>query len=320
MSKNQHLFIIDSVSNLNLKMDTSLAIAKELILAGHNVYLAYPEGLSYQSHLKDLQIYCQRLLSFNENDGKQALSLESAVVLPSTSFNTIHMRKDPPFDNQYLTLTYLLDIAVQKNVRVYNSPSSLRNLNEKLAILQFPRWTTSTIVSSDPEQIWNFMLTGGGKSYILKPLFFHGGRGVTRLEHELAKKDQSLKDLKNLCGDGAVIVQPFLNEIFQGELRCFGVCGKVISWCRKTPAKGEFIASSYRGAAFTKTEPTLNQRELAEDVLPKLHKMGASIVGLDIIGDYLSEVNITSPRLLRGVDDQTNYAKIAVEILLEELF
>ncbi len=319
MSQTNHLFIIDPLRSLNIKMDTSLGLAAEFRKARQRVFVCYPDGVSFNSSQGEVHFLSQELWPHGEGIDRFSPIFSDFSLRKSSDFRSILMRKDPPFDSKYLALTYLLDQAVLKGVTVINHPETLRNWNEKFSIFNFSKWTLPTLVSSNVDELVDFMMTHKEEeAFVLKPLFLYGGQGVTKISPRQSNPSELKKQMATFLTDGHVMLQPFLPEIFQGELRCFGTSGSAISWCRKVPAKGEFIASSYRGAQFIKASPTETQIVLAKEVLSALHKAGASLVGLDIIGNYLSEINLTSPRLLRGHDDETNYEALVTERLLSE--
>ena len=310
-----HLFLIDPIESLNKDLDSSLRLMFELKTLGHEVLVAEPRQLGWRtaSHAEA----SVRAMTF----GKTAKEFSAAAPSRRSlgDFSAIHMRKDPPYDLDYITTTWLLD-AAPKTTRVYNSPASLRTFNEKLAILRFPEATRPALVSADPDALLRFAEKDAGGDAILKPLTLYGGRGVERLE---AGKDPAKAKAKLVeeTGNGAHLrlIQPFDHGIFQGELRAFTAFGKAVAWCLKKPATGQFLANTRAGATLHRYEPTEDELRRVISVAGTLLKEGVAFIGFDVIGGFISEINITSPRLLAAPGDATPYYAQLAELVAKDL-
>lgn len=298
-----HLFLIDPLESLNKELDSSLRLMFELKALGHDVLVAEPRQLGWRTG--GHAAAAARVIAFGKTakeftaGGQQQRSLGD--------FAAIHMRKDPPYDLDYITTTWLLD-ATPKATRVYNSPSSLRTFNEKLAILRFPEATRPALVSADPDALLQFAQSDAAGDAILKPLTLFGGRGVERLQ--VAKDPaQARAKLAEETGNGAHLrlIQPFDAGVFQGELRAFTAFGKAIAWCLKKPAAGQYLANTRAGATLHPYTPTGDELRRVTDVAAALLKEGVAFIGFDVIGGYISEINITSPRLLAAPGDNAPY-------------
>lgn len=298
MTDLRHLFVIDPLATLNFKLDTSLRLARALIQRGHLVYIATPKDLTWNSG-KSVEVHAQPLLFAGEEMTAQNVQVKDTVVMALESFHAIHMRKDPPFDIDYVTITWLLEQAAHK-VRIYNHPNALRTLNEKLVILQFPKYITPALISADPDEIMAFVAQCPQRDAVVKPLHLFGGRGIQRLDLKVLTADQAKTQLLEGMSDSVSwkIVQAFNPEIANGELRVFCAGGEPIAWCLKKPAPGKFLANTAQGATLHAYEPTPPMLAMVKDMAKHLLNQGVFFVGFDIIGSYVSEINITSPRML----------------------
>jgi glutathione synthase len=296
--KQRHLFVIDPLEELNLALDSSLRMAKALADRGHRIFFATLRDLSWHSG-KGAAWARSVEATFAGNDIRPRVSPKSRHDL--SDFDAIHMRKDPPFDLSYIEATWLLD-SVASKVRIYNQPSALRNFNEKVSILLFPDDIKPALVSSDPSEIIDFIESECGGDAVVKPLALFGGHGVERIKIGEGGMPASTAtaQITGLTRDGAEkrMVQRFDKQVFEGEVRAFCVGGEPIAWCLKRPAKGEFLANTRAGATLEPWKPSAAEIARVKNVASRLALSGAPIVGFDLIGGYVSEINITSPRLL----------------------
>lgn len=298
-----HLFLIDPLESLNKELDSSLRLMFELKALGHEVTVAEPRQLGWRtsSHAEATV----RVMTFGASPKEFSPGPPSRRSLGD--FAAVHMRKDPPYDLDYITTTWLLD-AAPKSTKVYNSPASLRTYNEKLAILRFPEATRPALVSADPEALLQFAQQEAGGDAILKPLTLFGGRGVERLEvaKDPAKARARLIE-ETANGVHLRLIQPFDQGIFQGELRAFTAFGKAVAWCLKKPASGQYLANTRAGATLHPYTPTADELRRVTAVAGTLWREGVAFIGFDVIGGFISEINITSPRLLAAPGDSTPY-------------
>ncbi len=304
----RHLFIMDPIEKLNLDLDTSLKLARKLGSMGDQVFFCEPRHIHWHSSAGAAMVHARRF-DFSGNQSVQLSHASVRYALPD--FHGVHMRKDPPFDMNYIGTTWLLDSATQ-SARVMNDPQALRDHNEKLAIFQFPSDTLSALVSSDTQDLLQFALEDAHGDAIIKPLDMFGGQGVSRLQ--VIKDDEpsmaeARRTLDHATNQGTVmrLIQPFDKRIYEGEVRAFAVGGIPLAWCLKLPASGSFLANTRAGAQLSPYTPSSGEIETVERVSKALLDRGIFVVGYDLIGGKISEINVTSPRLLQGRGDLTDY-------------
>ena len=310
-----HLFIMDPVEKLNLALDSSLRMAYELFLRGHHVYSSEIKNLFWKSSNAP-HTYARRL-EFEKHADEVKLGAWGTFDL--RQFTVIHMRKDPPFDIHFFTATWFLDHC--PNTLVLNSPHALRALNEKMVTLQFPKECKPTLVSYNPAHLLQFIREHCVGDAIVKPLYNHGGEGILRIilkEQKISEVEKTLTDLTE-GGTKPRLVQTFDPSIFQGEVRVFSVGGKPISWCLKVPPKGTFLANTRAGATLHPYNPSSSLVEKVSRVAKDLVTKGIFIVGMDILSEEISEINVTSPRLLSAPTDPKNYYPEIVDWIEQKL-
>ena len=318
----EHLFVIDPLASLNVTLDSSLRMMAALARRGQRIHVCEPRQLYRRNG--DLTARARATeLHFGGEAGSYEVGATTDLALAHMA--AVHMRKDPPYDLDYITCTWLLSTATAQGIRVYNSPEALRRHNEKLAILDFPAACRSALVSSDPEQLLAFAESDARGDAILKPLTLFGGRGVERLEVAVLGRDQALARLRDATDEGqrARLIQAFDPAIFSGEVRVFTAFGQPIAWCLKRPAPGQYLANTRMGATLSPYTPTPDEVRRVETVARALATEGAVLLGFDLIGGYVSEINLTSPRLLQagstsGLASQAPYDQIA-DLMLRDL-
>lgn len=316
----RHLFIIDPLEKLNLKLDSSLRMASALAARGASTYCCDVYELA-QTRDDDSAYGLVRALDFKKGrslDGLEISTKKEKVYLKS--FDAIHMRKDPPFDLEYITATWLLNDAA-KFTKVYNDPRTLRSFNEKLGIFRYPQFCAPALVSAQEEELWEFFVNTAKGNAVLKPLHFHGGRGVKQLDLSRDGEKKCRTSLKEEFQNGITwrLMQPFNPAIYDGELRVFAAGGNTIAWCRKVPQRGNFLANTAAGAKLEKMVPDKNVQSRLEHIARDLMQDGVFFIGFDVIGDLVSEINITSPRLLQAENDTTDYYELVAEEIFSDL-
>lgn len=310
-----HLFIIDPLEKLNLKRDSSLRMAYELSRRGHRLYVADTSDLSWLAHAAGPGVRA-RPLYFTEKEavqGAESAWTGEGQLCQLSHFHGVHMRKDPPYDLDYIAATWLLD-AVGPQTRVFNAPSALRNFNEKLGILRFPDAIQPALVSADPEELLRFAAEQCGGDAVVKPLDLYAGRGILRLKVAKGAEQKARAQLEEALAAGTRLrlIQAFNPDIYSGEVRAFTLGGKPLAWCLKKPAPGEFLANTAAGASLHPFIPSPSLVDRVTKIATELLREGVSLCGFDLIGDFVSEVNITSPRLLKADEDNSPYyAEIA---------
>lgn len=312
MTKIRHLFVIDPIESLNFRLDSSLRLARALRNIGHEVAICTPAQIEWQSAAGCASCSAQSL-RFGNGD-VSAYELAPVKHMRLDSFQAIHMRKDPPYDLAYISCTWLLDTAAAKGAKVFNAPRALRDFNEKLSIFLFPEAIRDGLVSTDAERLLDFLKQSCDGDGVLKPLTLFGGRGVIRLNLKAASAEEIRRVLREETQGGLDyrLLQPFDQRIFEGEVRVFTAGGEAISWCLKRPSAENFLANTRSGATLEPYEPTPVEVAQIEGIAQRLLKDGVYFIGFDVIGGNVSEINITSPRLLQAPDDSAApYNRIA---------
>jgi glutathione synthase len=290
--QNSHLFVIDPIERLNLAWDTSIKIAFALTEKGEAVYFCTGRELSRSLHPTGA-FALARQITFGSKPNE--LSQGSQRRMPLVEFSAIHMRREPPYDLDYIGTLWILD-SVAQHVPVFNAPQALLEINEKLSILDFPLFTKPAIVSSDADELFVFAKERCAANIVIKPLRLYGGRGVEHIEGERGLLEKL--HVATMNGKEARMIQEFNPAVHEGEVRAFTVAGKPMAWCLKVPKKGEFLANTRAGSTLDVYRPTSRDIDVATGVAETLLKRGVIFAGIDMIGGWLSEVNITCPALL----------------------
>jgi glutathione synthase len=285
---------MDPMESINIDADSTFVLALEAQARGHTLYHYLPRHLS----LRDGRLTAEaRRLSVRREQGRHH-DLGPAETLDLAAMDVILMRQDPPFDMAYITATHLLE-HVRDEVLVVNDPVSVRNAPEKLFATHFPGLMPPTLITSDRAQITAFRAEHG--DIILKPLFGNGGAGVFRLRPEDENLNALLEMFTQLYRE-PIMVQRYLPEIRQGDKRIILVDGEPVGGVLRVPAAGEARANLHVGGRAAKTTLTPREREICAAIGPTLAEQGLVFVGIDVIGDYLTEINVTSPTGLQEIN------------------
>jgi len=224
---------------------------------------------------------------------------------PLERFAATLMRKDPPFDLEYIVSTWLLSAAVRQGARVFNAPDAIRDHNEKMAISEFARFTVPTLVSREPERIQAFI--DEQRDVVVKRLDVMGGEHVFRVRPDDPNRNVIVETISQR-GARTVMAQRFIPEIKDGDKRVILIGGKLVPHClARIPKPGESRGNLAAGARGVAQPLSARHREIGEALGPVLAARGLLLVGLDVIGDYLTEVNVTSPTGFREIQDQTGF-------------
>lgn len=314
-----HLFIIDPLPSLNLALDSSLRMMFALTRhSGHTIWICEAKSLFWHSGDREAACSASRL-SFGK--GPEEPRIEETVKKPVGFFRAIHMRKDPPYDLDYITITWMLDSA-PSSTRIYNRPEALRSYNEKLLLFKFPEQVKPALFSANIDDLITFIKESANGDGIVKPLHLFGGRDVERVLAKNPDEEAAARTVlaaQTQHGKSARLVQPFDKEIYRGEVRVFTAFGEIIAWCLKKPADGQYLANTRMGATLHPYTPDPAEAERVRVVAAELCKMGMPIVGFDVIGGYISEMNITSPRLLQAPEDNGNYYEKMADLFSKDL-
>ena len=220
-------------------------------------------------------------------------------------FDAVLMRKDPPFDLEYVVSTWLLSAAVREGARVFNAPDAIRDHNEKLAIAEFSRFTAPTLVSREPQRIHAFI--DAERDIVVKRLDVMGGENVFRVRADDPNRNVIVETISQ-GGERSVMAQRYIPEISEGDKRVILIDGKVVPHClARIPKAGDARGNLAQGARGVAQPLTERHREIAAAVGAAVARRGLLVVGLDVIGDYLTEVNVTSPTCFREIQDQTGF-------------
>ncbi|MDR1530221.1 MAG: glutathione synthase [Burkholderiales bacterium] len=295
------LFILDPLPKLKAYKDSSIAMMRALVKRDHHVYACGIGDLSV-SHDGGRVLFSELTLYQDNVHWYASTPVEEA---PFTAFDAIVMRKDPPFDTEYLYATYLLETAERMGVAVFNKPQSIRDFNEKMSILRFPECIAPTLVTRNPQWLHEFI--DEHRDVILKPLDGMGGASVFRVRVDDPNRNVIIETL-NAFGARSVMAQRFIPEIRNGDKRVLLIDGEVVPYAlARIPKNGETrgnLAAGGRGVAMPLTEW---EKHVAETLSPRLRSLGLFVVGLDMIGGLLTEINVTSPTCFVEIADQTGY-------------
>jgi len=305
---------MDPPEQLNPLKDSSLAMLEEAQNRGWQTFYIEPHSLSFDETAKGI---CQPIkLQLNQEDW---YILEDAESRSLSELDIIIMRVDPPFNMSYIYMTYLLELAEQQGVLVVNRPQSLRDANEKLFTLQFPECCAPTLVASDMEQLKSFQSKHG--DIIVKPLDGMGGASIFRIK--LADPNISvIFETMTLHGKLPIIAQRFIPEISEGDKRILLIDGIAIPYAlARIPAEGETRGNLAAGGSGVGVDLTERDQWICKQIGPQLCKMGLSFVGVDVIGDYITEINVTSPTCIRELDKiyNLNISKTLLDALEKKL-
>lgn len=298
-------FVVDPLDAIKPYKDSSYVMMREAVARGHRVFVVLQGDIV----LKDqrVSVHARELkLTGNEDDWYRVIG-ESEVEL--SRFGAVLMRKDPPFNMEYIYSTYLLELAEAQGAKVYNRPRSLRDFNEKLAVAHFPEFAAPTLVTRDESRMRQFLAEHG--DIVLKPLDGMGGASVFRVRRDDPNVGVIIETLTQY-GTKTAMAQRYIPDIVKGDKRVLLIDGKPVPFSlARIPAEGESRGNLAAGA--TGVAQPLSDRDLqiAEGVAEKLKGFGLLIVGLDVIGGNLTEVNVTSPTCMREILDQKGFNSAA---------
>lgn len=295
--------IMDPIEKVEVDKDTTFVLMLEAQHRGHKVYYAGLEDLSIRGAVPQGVFHPIEL-----NRGAPHYRLGAPASNPLTWYDVILMRKDPPFDIKYLFATYVLGLVDERRCLVINHPQGIREANEKLYALNFPELIPETLVSGDMGQLKQFMEEQGGEM-IIKPLDGCGGSGVFYVNRK-DKNTNSILELATSNGRNLIMAQRYLPEIRQGDKRIIVLNGEPLGAVLRIPRRDETRANIHVGGQAVKTDLTSRDREICRVLSPHLRKSGLFFVGLDVIGGYLTEINVTSPT---GVQEVNSLDRVRLE-------
>jgi glutathione synthase len=281
------LFVMDPPGSMLPDKDTTFAFMRGALARGHECWCCLAHDVGYRD--RRVEALAQRLIV---SDSPPHVTLFEQRRLQALALDAVFVRKDPPFDDAYLHLTQILDLAAG-HCFVFNAPRGLQLANEKLFALRFDSWLPRTLISSEPKELVEFLGAIGGHG-VIKPLDGAGGFGVMLLSQE-DKNKRAIVDLLTLEGRRSALLQEYLPEVRDGDKRVLMLDGKLLGAIRRVPQRDDIRANIHVGGTVEPT--TLSEREavLVAEVGPQLTELGLYFVGLDLIGERLIEVNVTSP-------------------------
>jgi glutathione synthase len=311
-------FILDRLDSIKTYKDSSFAMMREAVLRGHTLFSMQQGDLAWS---RGDAVGLARALELTgaTDEVHQWYRVDQPEEIPLREFDVVLMRKDPPFDMEYVYSTYLLELAESAGAHVINSPRAVRDHNEKLAIAKFSQYTPPTLVTRQEHLIRDFLEEHG--DIVLKPLDGMGGASIFRVhraDHNIGVVIETLTHY----GMRMVMAQRYVREITRGDKRILLIGGKAVPYSlARIPRPGEFRGNLNVGATGVAQPLTQRDREIADALGPVLTSSGLMLVGLDVIGDYLTEINVTSPTCMREIEDQTGFNSAGMLMdALEEMF
>ena len=300
---------MDPIAPINIRADSTFRIALEAQERGHELFYYTPDKLAFDEGKVTARGWPLKL--HNVEGDHFDLGEEATVDL--AGFDVVWLRQDPPFDMGYITTTHILDL-IHPETLVVNDPFWVRNYPEKLLVLQFPDLTPPTMIARDIESLRRFKERHG--DIILKPLYGNGGAGVFRLD-ENDRNLTSLHELFTGINREPLIAQKFLPDVSAGDKRIILVDGEPVGAINRVPQKGETRSNMHVGGRPEKIGLTDRDREICARIGPLLRQKGQIFVGIDVIGDYLTEINVTSPTGIQELErfDGTNTARLIWEAI-----
>ncbi len=309
------LFVADALSSFKISKDTTFAMMREAQKRGHRVFACEPRHLVWQRGSvvqADVQAITLTGTATDTGTPSDWFRIDSYSRMSLKGFDAIVMRKDPPFDSEFFYATHLLEQAEREGARVFNKPRALRDHPEKLAIMEFPQFIAPTLVTRDPEAIRHFHAEH--RDIILKPLDGMGGMGIFRVRDDGLNLGSIVETL-NRDGAQTVMVQKYLPAISAGDKRVLLIGGKPVPLCLARIQHGNEVRGNLAaGGKGVAQALSTGDRAIAESLGPVLAARGLLLVGLDVIGDCLTEINVTSPTCFQEITQQTGFDVAAMFI------
>ncbi len=297
------LFIADPLDEFKIYKDSTFAMMQEVVARGEMVYFAESWQLA-RSEDGPVEVSAQALhLTGDPDRWYQLLGERKSHAV--ASFDAVVMRKDPPFDMEYVVATYMLELAQKQGAKVFNDPGSVRSYNEKFSILGYGELIAPTLVTRDVTRLRAFHARY--HDIIVKPLDGMGGMGIFRVKEDELNLGSVLETVSDF-GRRSVMVQRYIPDIVDGDKRILLIDGEPIPYALARVPQGKEIRGNLAAGGVGRAQP-LSKRDaaIAAQVGPAVKAAGLLLVGLDVIGDYLTEINVTSPTCFREIMDQTGY-------------
>ena len=299
------LFIADPLAGFKTYKDTTYAMMREAARRGHRLFHTLSAELSVQNGIVYAAAAPFEFLGAKDDHDHAWFEAGSPVQTTLTEFGAVIMRTDPPFDMQYLYATQLLTLAESQGAKVFNSGQAMRDFNEKLAILNFPQFISPTTVTARAADVRAFLAEHG--DIIVKPLDGMGGMGIFRLTEKDPNIGSILETLMRL-DTRTIMAQRYIPDIVKGDKRVLVIGGEAVPYAlARIPQNGETRGNLAAGGRGVAQELSARDREIAETLAPELKRRGILLAGLDIIGECLTEVNVTSPTGFQEISKQKGW-------------
>ncbi len=287
---------MDPIEGINISKDSTFAMLLEAQHRGYEIHYLQASDLI----LKDSKVLAQTCLLEVQDQAKNYFSKQAPRLINMSDLDVVLMRKDPPFDMEYIYTTYLLDRIQQNGTLVVNDPTSLRNANEKLFATQFNNCIAPYVVTQKQSTLNEFI--DEYKQIVVKPLDSMAGDSIFQIKEDDANRNVILETITHQQ-QRTVMAQKFIPEYTQGDKRILLINGEAIPYALlRIPAKGELRANLAKGGSAQGIELSTRDHFICQQIKPILQNMGLSFVGIDVIGDYLTEINVTSPTGIRELD------------------
>ena len=298
-------FLMDPLENLDLKGDTTFALALEAQNRGHTIFFLKPDDLILRSNKVSANICKIELSSIN---GIDKFKYHKNQVLPLSDYDVVMMRQDPPFDLSYITATHILE-KLPKSTLVVNNPFEVRNAPEKIFVTNYPHLMPKTLITRDLQSIKGFREEF--KDIIIKPLYGNGGQGV----FHVLPSDENFNSILEMFfnqNKEPIIIQEYLKDVRNGDKRIILLDGEIVGAINRIPQQGESRSNMHVGGQAHKTILTKRDKFICKEISQSLKDKELFFVGIDIIGDFITEINVTSPT---GIREIRSHDKIYIEKL-----
>ncbi|MCD6026300.1 MAG: glutathione synthetase [Solimicrobium sp.] len=300
-------FLTDPLENFNIRKDSTFAMMREASQRNHELYAFMPNDLAYVGG--QVVALARRIKLTGNTNWFEA---EQSKECPLHKFDVVLQRKDPPFDMEYVYATYLLELAEHSGARVFNKPAAIRNHNEKFSITEFSQFITPTLITRDEVRLRHFH--NEHRTIILKPLDGMGGAGVFKVGTDGMNLGSIIETL-TANGTRTIMAQRFIPEVKEGDKRLLLIGGKTVPYALARIPQGNEVRGNLAAGGVGKAQPlSAHDLKIAETLAPILAHRGLLLVGCDVIGDFLTEVNVTSPTCFQEITQQTGFNVAAMFI------
>lgn len=289
---------MDSIDTVDKDSDTTIILMHEAQNRGHSLYYYTTDNIA----LRDGNVKA-RLFKIHLDDSKNPFyNIGKSREIDLSTMDVILMRQDPPFDMNYLTYTYFLDMIAKKTM-VVNSPQSVRDCPEKIMVTKFKEFTPPTVITRDKNQIIQFF--DKHKDVVAKPLYAHGGKDIFHIDSYKNNFNAIIDSLLNNYNE-PIIVQKYLKNIIKGDKRIILIDGEFVGAINRVPQKGDIRSNLVQGGEAKKTKLTTREKQICEAIAPELKQRNIMLAGIDVIDGYLTEINITSPTGIKSINNFNN--------------